>query len=406
MHSEHVDRNIRLLYAFWFLRDFQLWIPVWIVFLIIERGFSLTEVTTAEGLYLVGVVVLEVPTGAVADRWGRSRSLALGALCLGGAVLIFAFTTSFGILLASFLLWSVAHTLMSGADSALLFDTLRAGGREEEFEHVAGRGVACSWAGAGIATLAGGPVAALFDIRATIIFGAATCLVTAVMGLMLWEAPRRHSASPEPYLAGIRGAFREVWRASEVRAVVLLAGTTFAAIESVHYLVQPYLLNRGVEVGVFFSLLQAPMLLAGIGGAWFSSRLQGRIGPIRLLLGLPMVAVVGYAALAASPGLAAYAAFPVMFALGSCIRPVAGGYVNRRVGSERRATILSMQGMVSSLVLAALAPAAGSATDQWGLSPAFALVGAFTVVALVLFGGPLLGRRSEGGPPAAAPLDA
>ena len=111
MQPHTARRNIRLLYAFWFLRDFHLWIPVWIVFLTEQRGFSLTEVTGAEGLYLVGVVFLEVPTGAVADRWGRSKSLALGALCLAGATFIFAFTESFGVLLVSFLLWSVAFTL-------------------------------------------------------------------------------------------------------------------------------------------------------------------------------------------------------------------------------------------------------------------------------------------------------
>ena len=54
MRAAHPDRNIRLLFAYWFLRDFQLWIPVWIVFLTIEQGFSLTQVTTAEGLFLIG----------------------------------------------------------------------------------------------------------------------------------------------------------------------------------------------------------------------------------------------------------------------------------------------------------------------------------------------------------------
>lgn len=139
------QRNIRLLQVFWFLRDFQLWIPVWIVFLTTERGFSLTEITGAEGLYLVGIVVLEVPTGAVADRYGRSRSLALGAFCLGLAVLIFAFASSFAVLMVSFMLWSVAHTLMSGADMALLFDTLKLSHRESEYERFAGRGSALSW---------------------------------------------------------------------------------------------------------------------------------------------------------------------------------------------------------------------------------------------------------------------
>ena len=73
------------------------------------------------------------------------------AAVLGVAVLIFAFTQSFAVLLASFLLWSVASALMSGADMALLFDTLRAAGREAQYERLAGRGMACAWSGGGCA---------------------------------------------------------------------------------------------------------------------------------------------------------------------------------------------------------------------------------------------------------------
>jgi MFS family permease len=185
-------RNVRLLYLYWFLRDFQLWIPVWIVFLTVQRGFSLTQVTVAEGLFLVGVLLLEVPTGAVADHWGRSRSLGLGVLFLGVSILIFAFTTTFGVLLASFMLWSVASTLTSGADMALLYDTLKATGDEGSYERIAGRGHAYRWAGVGIATLLGGPVAAVTDIRFTIIVGAGTCLLTAFVAFSMWE-PARHA---------------------------------------------------------------------------------------------------------------------------------------------------------------------------------------------------------------------
>lgn len=70
MSGEVVRRNVRLLSLFWFLREFQLWIPVWIVYLTLERGFSFSQVTAAEALFLIGVLVLEVPTGAVADRYG------------------------------------------------------------------------------------------------------------------------------------------------------------------------------------------------------------------------------------------------------------------------------------------------------------------------------------------------
>ena len=401
----HARRNLSLLHAYWFLREFQLWIPVWIVYLTIEQGFSLTAVTAAEGLYLAGVVALEVPTGAVADRWGRSRSIALGAFLLGISILVFAFTTSFAVLLGSFMLWSVAHTLMSGADMALLFDTLKGAGRESEYEHIAGRGSALTWTGVGVATLLGGPVAAIFDIRFTIFIGAATCMVTALTVLAIHEPPHeRAGGSREPYLRSIRLAFREVSATEGLRAVVLLAGVTTAALGAVHYLVQPFLIDRGVEVGVWFSLLQVPLFGAGMVGSLYAARIAGRAGARLALLAAPVLGGGLCLAIAVLPGQGAYVPLLLVMLVQSMVHPISTGYVNRRVGSERRATVLSMQGMVYSLVMAAMAPVLGFATDSWGLGVAFSACTGLAVVALVLFGRPLaMAREPE---PAAIPVRA
>ncbi|MEO6397401.1 MAG: MFS transporter [Tepidiformaceae bacterium] len=394
--ESHLNRNLRLLQAFWFLREFQLWIPVWIVFLTIERGFSLTEVTGAEGLFLVGIVVLEVPTGAVADRYGRSLSLALGAFCLGLAALIFAFATSFAVLLASFMVWSVAHTLMSGADMALLFDTLKLAGREAEYEKLAGRGSGLSWAGAGIATMLGGPVASSIDTRFTILLGAATCVVAGLVALSLKEPPRDREDRPHaPYIASIREAFGEMWRVPAVRAVVLLAGASAATLVASHYLIQPYLVERGVEVGARFSFLQVPVFFAGFAGSVVAGRIGARVGTVRALVGLPLAGVAAYFVLASMPGLAGYAALPMLVGFGSAIQPISSGFVNRRISSERRATVLSIQGMVHSFTLAALAPAVGFATDESGTSAAFLLGGAMTLGAVLLFGPMLIAQRGN-----------
>lgn len=390
----HTERNLRLLFAYWFLRDFQLWIPVWVVYLTINRGFSLTEVTTAESAFLIGVLLLEVPTGAVADRYGRSRSMALGALVLGVAILTFALTSSFAILLVSFLVWSVGHTLMSGADMALLYDTLKAAGRESSYERLAGRGIAASWSGAALATLFGGPFAAVLDPRATMFFGAATCVATAAIALTIWEPPHLAAEAKQPYLRSIRAAFGEVWHNTDVRIVVLLASTAVAALESVHYQMQPYLVDRGIEVGTLFSLLQVPVLLAGLAGALLADRFSGRAGAKALLFG-PIAGAAGYALLAGAPGLWAYLALPLVIGVGSCLEPIVTGFINRRISSERRATVLSIASMSRSVVLAGLAPGIGYTTDRWGLSEAFALGGVCALLAGLAFGLPLVWRSSR-----------
>ena len=394
MTNLNTDRNLRLLDIYWFLRDFQLWIPVWIVFLTVDQGFSLTQVTIAEGLFLVGAVLLEVPTGVVADRYGRSTSLGIGAVFLGLAILAFAFTTSFPLLLVSFLTWSLAFTLISGADMALLFDTLKAAGRTGEYERRAGRGIALQWSGMVAATLLGGPVAALIDTRSTIFIGAATCLVTAIVAFTIREVRPEPATTGRPALLGtVKVAFHEIWRQPEVRIVVLLGAATFAATESVFYLVQPYLLDRGVSVGPLFSTLQVPIFVAGAAGALLSGRLFARVGSASALLSTPVIFAAGCALLAFVPGLWAYGALALMATLNACLQPLISGAINRRVSSERRATVLSLYGMGSSLGMAALAPAIGYTADSAGLSSAFLLSGGVAIAALALFGVPMFALR-------------
>jgi MFS family permease len=216
---------------------------------------------------------------------------------------LFAFVKGFGLLLASFLLWSFASTLTSGADLALLFETLKGANREAEYERLTGWATALNWGGVGVATLIGGPLAAIFGIRFTIFVGAATCLVTAGVALAIPE-PRHVVVHGEArrgsYFGAIRGAFGELWRQADVRALVLLAGTTGAALEAVTYLTQPYLVDRGIDVGVMFSLLQVPIFMAGIAGALLAGRARNPGMVVRTLVLVPVAGV--FALRRARPG--------------------------------------------------------------------------------------------------------
>ncbi len=396
-------RNVPLYFLFNFLRDFQIWIPVWVVFLILEQGFSLTEVTTADACFLVGIVVLEVPTGAVADRWGRSRSVGLGALLLAVAIGIFALTTSFAILLASFLTWSLAHALMSGADLALLYDSLKGLGRERDYERFAGIGGALAWAGAALGTLFGGPVAAWLGTEATIWAGVVTTALAAGVAFAMVEPSRDLPEKPVSVLQNVRIAARAITRDAGMRWMVLLSAGVMATVGSSMYLVQPYLLANGVEVGIVFSLLQVPQLLGGMAGSLLAYRVARMLGEPRALVVCGAIGVGAYAGAAAVTTLGGFVFIPIFALFEALTLPVSSGYINRRVESAQRATVLSMHSFVSSVMRAPLAVATGMAAD--GQSPrwAFGMLG--VVLLAVVLAGMLTWQRGERGGPALLAAD-
>ena len=397
-------RNIPLFYLVSFLRDFQVWIPVWVVFLTIDQGFSLAQVTTADGLFFVGLTVLEIPTGAVADRWGRSRSVALGAFCFAVALAFFALTTSFSILLLSFLTWALAMALMSGADLALLYDSLQELGEEASYERHAGAGGATAWAGAAVATLIGGPLAAAYSIELTIWIGVGAAALAALAALAMREPPRAASDHPPGLIPLMRRAARLAWRDPIVRWLLLFSGALSAGLGSAHYLVQPYLLANGVEVGGLFSLLQVPQLLGGALGSLVAYRFVRRFGETGVLLGMGALGAGAYAGVAAISSIGAFAFIPIVALLEAAVIPVATGAVNRRVPSAERATVLSMQSFTASLVVAPLAPFVGLIADGGGPRWGFFLLGAVLAVAVGLAllvwrprraSGPLFGAEAE-----------
>jgi len=197
--SAEIDPDAQSSFAlqlYWFFSQFQLWIPVWIVYLTLEQGFSPDTSDPSGRAVPAGYRRLGGADGAFADRYGRSVSLGVGGICFGVAVLLFAFATSFPLLLVSFMTWSFAADVHDGADNAV---PLRHAQGVEPLGRVRstgrGRGQALIWAGVGVATLLGGPIASLTDTRVTIFAGAVTCMITAVIGFLISDPPRETAAA-------------------------------------------------------------------------------------------------------------------------------------------------------------------------------------------------------------------
>lgn len=115
MHATYA-KNIRRFYLFRFLADLQLWMPIWVIYLREDRDLSLTQITALDAPFWLVMVLAEVPTGAVADRFGRRASLASGVALNCVALFVFGIADSYALLLGSYILWATSLTLCSGAD--------------------------------------------------------------------------------------------------------------------------------------------------------------------------------------------------------------------------------------------------------------------------------------------------
>ncbi|MCY3733197.1 MAG: MFS transporter [Chloroflexi bacterium] len=403
-------RNIPVYYLFYGVSGFLIWMPIWVIYLQEFRGMSLTQIGSIEAIFWITVVLAEVPTGAVADRWGRRISLAIGGamFCLGSVV--FAFSSTYVVLLVAYLTIAVAMTMYSGAGHALVYDTLRQLGRTKEYEKHIGRSEAMAFGAMLIATLLGGPLVALIGYSATILVGAIFMGAAGAVALFLHEPPRseadfairassrqagQNGVAPEgrrSVLGNMLGGVLVVWRSKLLLWYILLATLLSGVIlTTTDFLLQPFVVHHGVnpasgvDAGFAYSgMLMSPvagMVVGSLLAAWIASRLGER----RSLL----IPLVGGGLILLAPtlwdSLWVVGAIGLLAVIRGMTRPIATGYINRRIPSDQRATVLSMFELSAALLVAIILPQVGTVADAAGFQASFGLLLVILIGAGALF---------------------
>lgn len=138
-HTNAFDRNITLFKVFWMFRDPLFWAPILISYLNHVGHMSIPSIYAMEAIVVMGLVILEIPTGALADLIGRKRTMLIGfVLNIVGLIALICASTPL-VAWTSNIVWTIGAALISGADTSLLFESLQKRGREGEFKKVLGR---------------------------------------------------------------------------------------------------------------------------------------------------------------------------------------------------------------------------------------------------------------------------
>jgi len=373
------EGNVWKSYAYRFLMQLQLWWPIWVIYLQQDRGLSLTQITALDAPFLLVVILAEVPTGAVADRFGRKTSLVLGSLMFALAVYIFGIADNYPVILLSYTAWGLAQTFQSGADGALLYDSLKAIGREDDFQRINGRLWAITSLSVLIAILIGAPIAEATSLSFPVILSAGIALLAIPVAVSMHEPRHAQNEDAEPYLQMVRRGVGEAWRKPALRYVIIFSGFVFGVTFAPLIFLQPFLREHDVGIGDL-GLWQAPVRAAGIVSALLAYRFVARAGQRVAFLAMPLALAACYFFLSGVDAAWAFAAFLPVGLVAGMQNTVLTTYVNRRIPSERRATMLSVQSVAGSIFLAVMEPLGGVIADTLGLQPLFLIFAAITIV--------------------------
>ena len=107
-----------------------------------EHGLTITQVMILQAIYSLSVAIFEIPSGYIADIFGRKRAIVLSTIFTFIGYIIFSFYGEFYYFAIAQILVGIGGSLMSGSDSALIYDTLLQEGEKEIYTKIEGRNYA------------------------------------------------------------------------------------------------------------------------------------------------------------------------------------------------------------------------------------------------------------------------
>jgi MFS family permease len=392
-------RNYHILVAISLLQGFVFYAPVATVYRQ-AFGLSLAGLFMIESISWVLTLLLELPFGRFADRFGCRRTIVLGCFAFFASKIVFSFAFGFMLFLAERVLLSVAIAALSGASENFLYASAGPDEPERRFG---------LWNAAGTAGVIAASLFAPLLYRASLRYTAyATALAYGLAALLclFLEEPRgeglgRHGV---PGSAASRAELgRSIGALFSDRPLLLflvaLAISNECAQAATVFLSQPQYRRAGIgeaSYGLLYALVQCAALAGAAAG-----RLVGRLGRRAALTALVGVECLGASALAASSSAwVTVAALLAMSAAASMIRPISTAVQLERIRVPDRATALSLNAMAGELVGAAFNAGEGEIAQRslaWGFGAAAVALGLILVFSRRLLAA-AQGRTAEAAP--------
>ena len=371
---------------------------------LLDAGLSATAAFAANALFTAGMVLFEVPTGVVADTWGRRASYLLGSVTLAISTALYWLAWQ---MQAPFWAWALTSALLglgftffSGATEAWLVDALKFTGFKGNLESVFAKGQIVGGAAMLSGSVLGGLIAQWTNLGVPYLLRGLTLVVTFAVAFLYM---RDWGFVPKPGKHPVR-EMGQVVRASvhyglgsrPVRWMMLAAPFTFGVGIYAFYAMQPYLLELyGNEQAYSIAGLAAAIIAgAQIAGGLLAPRIRRLVGrrTTALITGL-LVEVVLLALLGLTTAFWVAVGLLVLWGLaGAATLPIRMAYMNGLIPSEQRATVLSFDNLLGSSGGVVIQPALGKVADAASYATSYLVGAGITLAALPFM---LLARRER-----------
>ena len=360
----NIEKQIRKLYASSVLGNLSL-TGAWVAILA-ARGYNLVDIGIAETVFHITSLIFEIPSGVLADVFGRKKMLIVSSIMRMIGNIIKILSDNLFTVCLSIAFHALSYNFSSGTGDALAYDSLKAANAESRFERFESDQLVIYRLCSGISTLCAG--FALF-IGHRLAYG--TDLITGVIQIavlmslseMYAPAPEQSGSIAARLAICLKESFTFMKSAKRAMKLMIVNSLIGAADTLLLFFLQAKLPERGIP----HRLLGAALLFMEIGGI-IGSKLITKLPKLSYRCVFCISSVMVLAGIVAE-----HSPMYAVMALGGFIAAVADDALQVRTNvllqdmfpSEQRATLTSLESFTFSVIMIVLSPLAGFAFTYW-----------------------------------------
>lgn len=406
--SRNISSNVKVDYIYCFLKNFDISSSIWVLYMVF-KGMSLWQIGVVEGIYHLTSLLCEVPTGAFADLLGRKKVILVGRICSAISSLLCLYGGSMWHFALAFAISAIGQNLNSGSEEALVYDSMKELGQEERYIKVNSRLNVIIEVAQGIATVSGGIIAEYSFSWCYIVSVIAAIL--ALIPAFLFVEPKekvelvleqnaiidkdypmvfdskhdRNHSENEISLGGVTTGVLKVLGNhfkvcisiirgdAELRKILLYFPFVFTFHTIVFFYGQEFFSLMGLNK-IQISIVMLFASIISILGALSSEKMLSMFGHkakyvASVLMGVGILVMSGHNLIAS------IIAFGVINYANSVLYPIQSAAINELIPSKQRATIISVNSMLFSVLMMVLFPICGFIADRMNLNLTFFLLG-------------------------------
>ncbi|MDB4991897.1 MAG: hypothetical protein JWL75_142 [Parcubacteria group bacterium] len=342
------SRNVQLYRIHAIFNEPLFWGAILITSLQKLAHMSLPSIYFMESAVLCICVLFDMPSGALADVIGRKKAIIIGRVLLFMSTVCFTFMSNPLEAWVGNIFWAFGFSMQSGADTALLYETLKEEGNEREYKRIEGQATGYRLILVACCTIVTGVLASI-NMRFPMYLSLPFVLIPLISAFFLKEPPKTERFSVQKQTEVLKQGLTFLLTSVNVRWMVGFAALLATTSKVWFFTYNPYFEQVGIplqEYGVIFFLLN--------GVAWLSShyayKIEHAFGERSCIVGMVLLIAVPILLMALFPSQPFAYLVLVQNVVRGFMRPFVGDYMNRHIASGMRATVLSIQSSSANLV--------------------------------------------------------